>query len=98
MTDVTITRQDDAGGGAYIAEVGGHGEKGELTYRKQQGGEVVVANHTYVPPALRGKSVAAELVKALVADARADGFKVLPQCSYVVAAFHRNPDWADVKA
>ncbi|WP_066558099.1 GNAT family N-acetyltransferase [Croceicoccus bisphenolivorans] len=98
MTDVKITRHDGDSRGAYKAEVSGHAEAGELTYQKQADGKVLVADHTFVPPALRGKSVAAKLVEALVADAREQDFKIRPLCSYVVTAFRRNPEWADVRA
>jgi len=47
---------------------------------------------------LRGRGIAGALVERLVADARREGFKVVPQCPYVVAQFDRHPDWADVRA
>jgi len=50
------------------------------------------------PGEIGGRGVAARLVEALVADARAEDFKVHPLCSYVVAAFQRHPDWDDIKA
>ncbi len=96
MDDVTITREDGERSGAYRAKIEGHAEAGELTYQKSDG--VLVADHTYVPDALRGKGVAGELVDALIADARKDGTKIRPLCSYVVAAFRRHPEWNDVLA
>lgn len=98
MSEVTITREDGASQGAYLARVEGHSETGELTYRKAERGKVLVADHTFVPPELRGQSVAGKLVDALIADARADGTKIRPVCSYVVAAFKRHPEWSDVLA
>ena len=59
---------------------------------------VRVAEHTLVPPVISGRSVAAQLVQALIADAREQGFKVRPDCSYVAAAFQRHPEWADLRA
>ena len=44
------------------------------------------------------RGVAAELVERLVADARDEGFKIVPQCSYVAAKFADNPDWHDLRA
>jgi hypothetical protein len=57
-----------------------------------------VAEHTLVPPELGGRGIAGQLVDALIADARTEGFKVVPQCSYVAAAFRKHPDWADLLA
>lgn len=96
MEGVTITRRDHGTSGEYVARVEGSHFLGRLTWFEQDG--VKVADHTIVPPEIGGRGVAAALVDALVADARAEGFKIRPQCSYVVAAFKRHPEWADLKA
>jgi predicted GNAT family acetyltransferase len=96
VDDVTITRTDHGDRGAYYAHVEGSRAVGRLTWVKRDGARV--AEHTVVPPEIGNRRVAARLVEALVADARELGFKVEPQCSYVVAAFKRHPEWADVKA
>ena len=46
----------------------------------------------------RGQGIAGKLVDALIDTARAQGWKVIPRCSYVVAAFRRHPEWNDVLA
>lgn len=95
--DVTITAVDQGGAGEYHAAVAGSDHIGRLTW--VHGGEGVrVAEHTLVPPAIGGRGVAARLVEAMVADAREDGFRIRPQCSYVAAWFDRHPDAADLRA
>lgn len=96
MSDVTITRLDQGARGEYHARVEGSDAIGRLTYKRQ--GDMVVADHTLVPTEIGGRGVAAELVKALVNDARQFGFRIVPQCSYVEAAFRRHPEWADLRA
>jgi len=91
-----IVREDHTTHGAYRADVEGTVHKAELTWVAR--GQARIANHTYVPNEARGKGIAAALVDALIADAREQGFKVVPQCSYVEAAFRRHPEWADVLA
>ena len=39
-----------------------------------------------------------EVVEALIEDARSEGFKIIPTCSYVAAQFDRHPEWADLRA
>ncbi len=92
---VTITRHGDDNAGEYRAHVAGSEHVGRLTWVKR--GAARVAEHTLVPPAIGGRGVAARLVEALVDDARGQGFKVVPECSYVAAAFQRHPEWADLK-
>ncbi len=58
----------------------------------------VLADHTLTPVAMRGQGVASALVERLIADARREGFKVVPKCPFVVAQFERHPEWADVRA
>jgi uncharacterized protein len=93
---IEITRSDEGTHGAYRAELPGAGRAAELTWRAH--GTVRIANHTYVPPELRGRGIAQQLVEALVADAREQGFTIVPQCSYVDVLFRRRPEWADLLA
>jgi len=93
---VDISRSDEITHGAYRADVPGTDRKAELTWRAL--GEARIAEHTFVPPEARGMGIAMQLVEALVDDARAQDFTIVPQCSYVAAAFRRHPEWADVRA
>ncbi|RZL01197.1 MAG: N-acetyltransferase [Rubrivivax sp.] len=61
-------------------------------------GQTVSMTHTVVPPALEGRGIAAALVKAALAWAQAQGFKVDPVCSYVRAYLQRHPEWSSLKA
>lgn len=97
MAEVSITHDDRGDGGRYTAAVEGSAETGHLDW-EARGQDVRVATHTIVPPAIGGRGVAAKLVEALVADARAQGFRIDPQCSYVEAMFRRHKDWADLRA
>jgi uncharacterized protein len=59
-------------------------------------GRVLMATHTGVPAALRGRGLAAELVRALLEHARAQGLKVRPDCSYVETYMQRHPETQDL--
>ena len=96
MRNVTITRHEDGRRGEYRAHVEGSEHVGRLTWLERDG--VRVADHTLVPPPLEGRGIAARLVERMVEDARAEGFRIRPLCSYVAAAFRRHPEWADVQA
>ena len=61
-------------------------------------GRVMRMTHTGVPPALEGRGIAAALVAAALAHARAEGLKVDPQCSYVRAYMQRHPDTLQLAA
>jgi predicted GNAT family acetyltransferase len=93
---VTITRHEDGGRGEYRARVEASDAIGRLTWVERGGARV--ADHTLVPTEIGNRGVAAGLVERMVADARAEGFRIRPQCSYVIAAFKRHPEWADVQA
>lgn len=68
----------------------------QAAYR--QDGHVMDIVHTGVPAALEGRGIAARLVGAALAHARAHGLKVRPTCSYVAVYLRRHPEWADVQA
>jgi predicted GNAT family acetyltransferase len=68
---------------------------GVIEYQ-EQGEKVLVANHTYVNPSLRGQGIAKMLLDALVDFARKENKKIIPVCSYVKAEFERNKGYHDV--
>jgi predicted GNAT family acetyltransferase len=96
MDEVTITHDNAGDRGEYRAEMAGTGLVGRLTWTRR--GTVRVAEHTLVPRAFEGRGIAARLVDALIADARADGVRIDPACSYVAARFRRHPEWRDLLA
>jgi predicted GNAT family acetyltransferase len=73
------------------------GKVAVLAYELQREG-VVAFTHTFVPPELRGKNVAAILTKFALDDVRSQGKKVVPQCSYVATYLERNKEYADLRA
>lgn len=93
---ITITRHETGHQGEYHAHVEGSAAIGRLTWVTRDGARV--AEHTLVPGEIGGRGVAGQLVEALIADARAQGFRIVPACSYVAAAFARHPEWAALKA
>lgn len=48
--------------------------------------------HTFVPPLLEGRGIAARLVAAALDHARGQGLKVVPICSYVRTYMRRHPE------
>ncbi len=56
----------------------------------------VIADHTFVPDALRGQGVATRLLDALLADARTQGFTIVALCPYVAAQAQRHPEWDEL--
>ncbi len=90
-----ITREVEGAKGRYVLTVDGH--VAELTYSVASP-TLIIADHTGVPDPLRGTGAGARLVERLVADARAEGFKIMPLCPFVNRERSRHPDWADVFA
>ena len=97
MAEVEITHEDRGDSGRYVAVVAGSEDTGHLDW-EARGHDVRIATHTIVPPQIGGRGVAAKLVEAMVADARGQGFRIDPRCSYVEAMFRRNKDWAELRA
>jgi len=72
----------------------GSGEPAVIAYRER--GDTIVIEHTFVPPALRGKGIAADLTRDALLEARRLGWKIVPDCSYVENFIERNPEFRDV--
>ena len=95
-TQYTVEREDSPTGGRYVVRLDA-GAEAEMTYRTAANGTMVI-DHTGVPREFEGRGIAARLVNAAISDARTEGFKITPLCSYVVAQFRRHPEWADLRA
>lgn len=93
MSEVDIIREVDGTKGRYVIRKGG--EEAELTYSVASA-HLIIADHTGVPDAFRGTGAGAALVARLIADARAEGVKIIPLCPFVNAQRARHPEWADV--
>jgi phosphoenolpyruvate-protein phosphotransferase (PTS system enzyme I) len=59
-------------------------------------GERIVFDRTYVPDELRGRGLAAHLVRVALNEARQQHWIIVPRCSYVAAFINRNPEFADL--
>ncbi|MEM1064062.1 MAG: GNAT family N-acetyltransferase [Pseudomonadota bacterium] len=93
MSDLEIEREVEGSKGRYVIRQGG--EEAELTYSITSP-TLIIADHTGVPDAFRGKGFGQALVTRLVKDAREEGFKIVPLCPFVNAQRRRHPEWADV--
>lgn len=90
MTDLHI--HHDTNAGRFTTEVDGH--RCEADYQLHNG--VMHLVHTAVPRVLQGRGIAGVLVDAALAEARAQGWRVRPVCSYVRAHMRRHPDTHDL--
>lgn len=95
-TDLAIALEETARGGRWVARTS-EGPASEMTFRFRADGALII-DHTGVPDELEGRGIAGALMSHAIDYARAQGLKIEPRCSYVVAAFRRHPDWSDVLA
>lgn len=73
---------------------------GWVDYRRMGRGDRrrLVAIHTEVPPEHGGRGIGGQLVRRVIADARAAGERIRPLCPLFVAHFERHPEDRDVVA
>ena len=92
---VRISYEDQGHKGRFVARIDGVEGEGELTISKVSD-VLVIADHTLVPDTLRGTGAASALVEALITDARAKGYRIVPLCPFVRAQSQKHPEWSDV--
>jgi predicted GNAT family acetyltransferase len=95
LAEFEIEREVAGSKGRYV--IRRDGAEAELTYSVTSP-TLVIADHTGVPDSFRGTGAGAALVARIVADARAEGFKIMPLCPFVNAQRRRHPEWADAFA
>jgi predicted GNAT family acetyltransferase len=92
LAEFDIVREVAGSKGRYVIRK--DGAEAELTYSITSP-TLVIADHTGVPDSFRGTGAGAALVARIVADARAEGFRIMPLCPFVNAQRRRHPEWAD---
>jgi predicted GNAT family acetyltransferase len=97
MTKISFLKEVTPEGGRYLATVEDRDGEAELAFTKR-GPDLISADHTGAPDALRGTGAALALVVHMVEDARRSGFKIVPLCPYVEAQLKKHPEWRDVMA
>lgn len=55
-------------------------------------------HHTFVPPALRGRGLATELVEFALEDARTAGVRVIASCPFVARVTSADASYDDIVA
>lgn len=78
----------------FVAEIDGHLAHADY----ELDGDRMVFTHTFVPPELRGRGIAEQLVRPALAHAREHKLRVVPACSYVAAFIGRHREFADLLA
>lgn len=97
LEGLIITHHEQGRGGRYVARLEGESATGYLEW-EPAGEDVRIATHTVVPRSIGGRGVAAALTERLIEDARLQGFRIVPACSYTAARFAEHPEWADLRA
>lgn len=88
-----IVHTEHKSGGRYSAVVDGH--EAILTYSRVSP-KLIIADHTEVPDALRGRGIGQALVLHAVEEARRGGWKINPLCPFFRSQASRHPEWSDV--
>jgi predicted GNAT family acetyltransferase len=91
---MTITREDTATGGRYVARMPGKPDA-EMTFSKA-GAKTLIIDHTGVPDALGGMGVGKALVEFMVHDVREKGLNVIPLCPFTNATLRKHKEWQDI--
>ena len=89
---MTIQVENDPAEGRFQAVIDGHLCVADYTLSPG----VMHITHTGVHPSLQGRGIAAALIEAAFAHARAQGLKVDPVCSYVRTYIRRHPETRDL--
>lgn len=95
MADIKIERVEQDGKGRYVGRIEGIEGEAEITFTRR-GPKLISADHTGAPASMKETGAALALVNYMIADARANDFKIIPICPFVKAQYRKHPDWVDV--
>ncbi|MDT8409114.1 MAG: GNAT family N-acetyltransferase [Wenzhouxiangellaceae bacterium] len=76
----------------FIAEIDDH--ECQLDYTLDD--DVITMTRVFVPPALEGRGIAADITKTALDHAREQNLRVIPSCPYVASWIKRHPEYQDL--
>ncbi|GAB09684.1 hypothetical protein GOARA_045_00380 [Gordonia araii NBRC 100433] len=79
---------------AFLDDEGTEKSVGYIDYMTEP--DTLVLTHTVVHEQFAGRGFAGQLAKAVLDDARANGKKIVPVCSYVQSYLAKHPEYADL--
>lgn len=71
-------------------------EGNEVYVEYTMAGNEINLYHTFTDPALRGKGLAAQVVRAALEFAKKNNLKVIPTCSYVQSFIAKNDEYKEL--
>jgi predicted GNAT family acetyltransferase len=83
-----------ASNGYYVGE-SAQAAVARITYVSKEP-NIIIIDHTFVDPSLRGQGIAMKLVEEMVKFARDNKKKIIPVCSYAVKVLSHDPKYNDV--
>lgn len=88
--EIEIEHQDQKH--RFVLEV--DGVEAELTYQRK--GEVIIFDHTAVPPAIQHRGLADRLAATALEYAREQNLQVDPQCRFMAVYIERHKQYQDL--
>lgn len=83
---------NDKSGSRFVLEI--EGDEVYLLYDEKK--NMLDLYSTYTPPKLRGKGLAAKVVKAALEYVKEKNLKVIPSCWYVRKFIEENPEYQNL--
>jgi predicted GNAT family acetyltransferase len=93
MSEGVVRVAHDAAAQRYEVYVGDR-RAGLAGYRDEDGRRVLT--HTQVDPEFGGRGLAGRLAKRALDDAREEGLRVVPRCSFMAKYVDQHPEYADL--
>ena len=90
-----IQHREEGKKGIYYIEDEGN-VLAEIVYANANDGRLLIIEHTEVSDELKGQNIGYALVHKVVEQARMQGQKVAPVCSFAKAIFDKKADFKDV--
>lgn len=91
---MTVIVEHDKENHQFFTEV--EGKTSYLKYTVSPDGKILDYVSTYVPPELRGRQIAGQIVQVALDYAKENKLRVIPTCSFVQAYLESHPEYQEV--